>query len=495
MSTGGTSYRFGPLEKRGVLLGWRGGQIIAVVLGLVSALFVLRAVGGIAGGVGALGIVLLALAAAWLPLGGLTAEQWCPTLIRWLRFVVARSITGQRKSPLDDLHMIDAGPTQDGGGSLGVVHDVRTQTLTGVLELQAPGFALLGSDEKDRRVARWSTVLASIARERSVAQRVQWLFLATPDDGRALWRDFGQRAVLNGSVPARRSYAELLRRATDSLLQHRVLLSLQIGLSGPSGRRVRAAGGGVQGGCSVLRRELTVLSKALAHAEVVVRGPLDARQLERVIHRAWALRAADVRAVDARAADAPALVGRAARDRAPKDCAADSRAESLPTRIQAQWRRVQIGETWHAAYWIAEWPRVDVGAEFLAPLMVSRSRRSLSVVMEPQDPSKAMRSVQRARMSDMADAELRRRGGFLGTARKAREFDVVNRREADLADGHGAYRFSGYLTVTAESPEALQGACESAEQEAAQCGLELRALNGQHDLGALCGLPLCVGIR
>ena len=55
-----------------------------------------------------------------------------------------------------------------------------------------------------------------------------------------------------------------------------------------------------------------------------------------------------------------------------------------------------------------------------------------------------------ARTADIADGELRRRGGFLVTARHTRG---TRGRGAsgtcELADGHAQYRFSGYVTVTA----------------------------------------------
>ena len=65
--------------------------------------------------------------------------------------------------------------------------------------------------------------------------------------------------------------------------------------------------------------------------------------------------------------------------------------------------------------------------------------------MEPVDPARAARQVAQARTADMADGELRRRGGFLATARHAREKESVEDRDVELADGHAQYRFSGYL--------------------------------------------------
>ena len=62
-----------------------------------------------------------------------------------------------------------------GSRDMGVVHDARRRTLTAALSLRGQSFALLGPDEQDRRVAGWSAVLASLAREGSPVRRVQWL--------------------------------------------------------------------------------------------------------------------------------------------------------------------------------------------------------------------------------------------------------------------------------------------------------------------------------
>ena len=70
-----------------------------------------------------------------------------------------------------------------GTHAMGVVHDQRGRTLTAALSLRGQGFALLGPDEQDRRVAGWSSVLATLAREGSPIRRVQWLAASFPDQG------------------------------------------------------------------------------------------------------------------------------------------------------------------------------------------------------------------------------------------------------------------------------------------------------------------------
>jgi hypothetical protein len=84
-----------------------------------------------------------------------------------------------------------------------------------------------------------------------------------------------------------------------------------------------------------------------------------------------------------------------------------------PMAVEPAWEAVHVDATWHATYWIAEWHRVDVDPDFLGPLLFSPLRRSISLVMEPVPPNRAARQVAQARTADLADHELRRRGGFL----------------------------------------------------------------------------------
>ncbi|MHB1930060.1 MAG: SCO6880 family protein, partial [Acidimicrobiales bacterium] len=67
-------------------------------------------------------------------------------------------------------------------------------------------------------------------------------------------------------------------------------------------------------------------------------------------------------------------------------------------------------------------------------------------------------------------------------------------REAELADGHGELRFSGYVAVSAATPEELETTASSVEAVAQQCGLELRRLYGQQAEALTWTLPLGRGV-
>ncbi len=166
-----------------------------------------------------------------------------------------------------------------------------------------------------------------------------------------------------------------------------------------------------------------------------------------------------------------------------------------PMGVEVQWGRLRADGTWHATYWVAEWPRTDAGPDFLGPLLLcAEIRRTMSVVMEPLGPIEASRKAEQARTADIADSELRRRGGFLATARRRKEEEILARREVELADGHAQYRFSGYVTVSAPDPDTLEEACGRVEQAAGQAGLELRRCYGDQANTFMCTLPLGRGL-
>ncbi len=163
--------------------------------------------------------------------------------------------------------------------------------------------------------------------------------------------------------------------------------------------------------------------------------------------------------------------------------------------MEESWSEVRVDGMVHATFWVAEWPRIEVRSDFLAPLLLGSARSALAVVMEPLGPDAAVRKVEASRTADLADAELRRRGGFVSTARHARESEVLARREAELAEGHASFRYSGYVTVSAPSAEELTAACDIVQHAAGQSRLALRRLYGDQASAYTCTLPLCRGLH
>jgi len=494
-------YRFGPLERRGLVAGWRAGQIAAVATSLVLGVFALRSLPTMPGTVAALVVVAAGVAVATWPLGGRTIEEWLPDVVRHVtggRGDLARrgrgdvAGRGRRRvpAPFATLRVLEARLEESSGrGPVGVVHDRGARTYTVVLPASGPGFALLGRQGQAGRVQAWAGVLASLSRQGGLVHRVQWVERSLPDAGVEIRRHFAnRRAPLEDA--AVRSYASLLESETLTARRHEVLVALSIH-AGHAARAVRAAGGGDTGACAVLLREAASLCRRLRDAGVTTAGPLGPRALSAALRRGYNTDASMRARADA---DADPLAGRTGAALLPGSSPPAPGSDPWPAAMAAEWSRVRVDGTWQASYWVAEWPRIDVGPDFLGPLLLADVRRTVSVVMEPVSPVRAARRVEQARTADIADAELRRRGGFLATARRRREEEVLVHREAELADGHAQYRFTGYVTVTVEDPDELDDACGQTEQAAARAGLELRRCYGDQAYAFSCSLPLGRGL-
>jgi hypothetical protein len=244
---------------------------------------------------------------------------------------------------------------------------------------------------------------------------------------------------------------------------------------------VKRAGGGDKGACVVLIRELRQLADSLGGADIHVDGALSPRLLAATIRNA----------VDPHGRRS--LVRRGRHD---PERAGVAPENAWPLATETKWESYRTEDVYHSTFWISEWPRLEVGPDFMAPLMVRTQRiRAVSLIMEPIDPAKAQREVESAHTGYLSDEELRGRAGYVPSERRRRELEGVLRREQELADGFAEYRFAGYVTVTASSEVELEEACSEIEQAAQQCRLDLRRLYGEQDVAFTCTLPLCRGLN
>ncbi len=463
----GPRYRFGPRERGGALAGWRAGQILTVAVGLIFGVLVLRWEPNAVGVAAAIGVLVLYGALATVPVAGRTGDEWLPVVVCW----------GARRSrgwgPLGGLAL--GGDGIGGSGrmgalrslrllradwhDMGVVHDRAGRTLTAAMALRGSSFALLGADEQDRRVGAWASVLSSLAREGSPVHRVQWVAASFPDEGQGVRSYLATGAVAAASSVCTGSYESLLSDMDSHTCAHDVVLALQVRLTKS-----------VEVGCAALAREVGSLVRLLGDADVQVESVLSAEDLAHQLLRTY-------------------------EPHSPLSDVTSPLNDPWPMAMDESWSAVRVDAMVHATFWVAEWPRIEVRSDFLAPILLGSARSTLSVVMEPLGSDTAIRKVEASRTADLADAELRRRGGFVSTARHARESEVLARREAELAEGHASFRYSGYVTVSAPNEEELAAACDAVQHAAGQSRLALRRLYGDQASAYACTLPLCRGLR
>jgi hypothetical protein len=497
-------YRFGPLERRGLIGSLRATQVIPVAVSLAGAVVLMRILPAGAGLFAAFGVVLAVGAFCFWPWGGRSPEEWLPIAAAHSR----RRILGRTRllssAPLAGVRMHEPGRPEPvvelpeaaqglellaapfRGETVGVVKDKRAKTYTAILAVRVTSFGLLDHAEQEARQASWGGVLASLGREGTPVNRVQWVERTVPADGDEIGRYLAQawdREAAALETLAMRSYIDLVSAAPAATRDHELFVCLQIDAK-KAWRQIKRAGGKRgpdAGACEVLLREVESLAERLGSADVQVVGVL----------RPGMVAAAIRVAVDPWSR--PGLARLAAAD--PERDGLDEGA-AWPTASQTSWSTYRSDGALHATYWIAGWPRTDVGAAFLTPLLLhAQVVRSIAVTIEPISPLRAIREVEASRTTDLADQELRGRLGFVETARRRKLSEATSRREEELADGHAAVRFAGYVTISARTHEELERSCSEIEHAAQMARLELLRLYGQQEAAFTYTLPLCRGLR
>jgi len=493
-------YRFGPLEERAVVGPLRIGQVAVLAVGAVvgiGALYVMRNALGLIAGLAALG---LAVAAITMPLEGRSAEEWAPVLGRWLRrrraaeggHRSASSTLGARlgadgeaehePSLPPELVGLELIAAPYGSDAVGVVEDREAGTFTAALAVRAGAFAMRDSAEQERALDAWGAVLASCARNGSPIRRLQWIEQTLPGEGDALAAHFqGQR---DRAVPLDselvRSYIELVEGSAPAATEHEVLVCLQIDQR-RAAKELRRLGGGTKAACELLLREAEALAERLAIAEISTIGLLRPRQYAAVIRDAFDPfgRQGRARTTLTRGEEEgvePALIG--------------------PMADQASWSRYRSDSAFHSTYWIASWPRSEVGPMFMAPLLMQTAAlRTVAVTIEPVPYSLAMRRAEAAQTAEVAEEINRGRQGFVSTARIRRRQEAASRREEELADGHAEMRWAGYVRTSAPSAAELERSESEVEHAAQLARLGLQRLYGEQETAFPFTLPLGRGLR
>ena len=499
--TAGRAYRFAPLDRTGWLLGLSGAQCLTLAAGTLAAGMLLNAR---APAPSVLVPLALAAVVAFAPWDGRPAHQWIPALTRTGLLRLRGRQTWVAELPLLPWRPDDAGvrpslpPFLDGliltdsgslgrcggpavaGGSVGVVFDRRHRTASASLRAVGRGFTLLDRAEQDRLAALWGDVLAGFCAERSAVRSVRVTEWAGPDALEEFARFADGRRRASGESPALESYRQLLVDAASTAIHHEVLVTVTVALNRLR-RRHRGEASSEDAATTVLLEELRLFSARLEEAGVSVTGPLTSTETAEAI----------------RMRCDPTAIQPARRKNT--SLAAMAGLVSLwnwgPLATRFLWDHLQIDGARHRTYWVAEWPRLDVPANWIEPLLLHGSgTRTFTLHCEPVPPSRSRRRVDRDATRLAADEEQRSRAGFRVGARHRRCESAVLEREADLVAGHAELEFAGFLTVSAPSDEELERTCADYEQAAAQAGLELRPVHGQHDHGFVCALPLGRGL-
>lgn len=226
---------------------------------------------------------------------------------------------------------------------------------------------------------------------------------------------------------------------------------------------IRDAGKGLVGIAAVLRERVAGIETSMEHARLTPAGWLTSDELDEL---------------NALSADPVAAATRREQD---------SNVVSAPSPVMGideGWDALRVDESWHQTFWVAEWPRTDVRTGFLEPLLYAGdATRVITLQVRPVATHKALAQLNRAQSDMETAATIRMKLSSRIPLTHLREEEDLAVREHDLVDGFGDVQYRGFVTISAESKDALAKARTDIEQASHPARLVLASMSGQQAAG------------
>ena len=226
---------------------------------------------------------------------------------------------------------------------------------------------------------------------------------------------------------------------------------------------IRDAGKGLTGLAAVLKERVAGIETSMEHARLTPAGWLTSDELDELN----ALSADPVAAATRREQDSSVVS-----------------APSPVMGIDEGWDALRVDESWHQTFWVAEWPRTDVRTGFLEPLLYAGdATRVITLQVRPVATHKALAQLNRAQSDMETAATIRMKLSSRIPLTHLREEEDLAVREHDLVDGFGDVQYRGFVTISAESKDALAKARTDIEQASHPARLVLASMSGQQAAG------------
>jgi hypothetical protein len=369
---------------------------------------------------------------------------------------------------------------------IGLAVDRRTGAVTAVVAVKGSEFQLVTESEQHYRIANWGIVLAQFARESAPVSRICWHEWSCPAplEEHTAWL----AAHCNTAAPSAAGYRELLAALSNPagspdgaggaqparVARHELRVTITVD---PRRLRRRRHGGrrAKRDAATIAVQLLQTLTKRCQAAGLIVSPPLSPAQIAeavRVQGDPGAIRSLpQTRGLSERAGLVPAAYG--------------------PLAMDPAWDSVVIDRAWHRSFWVQAWPTNEVGPNWIEPLLLDTiGTRTVTMIMEPVAPSASRRHLSRESVGLEASIEMREKQSVRVPAELRRARDDLDRREIELTSGYSEYAYLALIDIAAASWEELEELTNAYVTLAAQCGLELRTLDGRHDAAWACTLPV-----
>jgi len=474
---GPSTVRFGRRSTRGVILGFSliraatlAGAILVIITGLVTA-----------GGLGFLVSGLLwgpLLASVFVTIGGRPAIEWVPVAAHY----TCRKATGQTEFRAKPSKPRPAGTLALPGDTASLrfyedpvtgtcmIHDPHRQSISAVLGVEHPAYVLLSPDDQAQRVSAWGRTLASLA-QCGTCSAIQVLEATVPDPGTGVAGWYEAHGTHDGSW-ADDQYRALLEASTAGSSTHRTTITIALDMK-RGAKAIKDAGRGMKGAAAVLSADMVALEHGLRSSGLRIGHWLSASELASIVRGAY----------DPASSVLPGRPGA-------------KMASAGPVAITEHWDRFRSDSGWSAVLWVSDWPRIDVPAHFLHPLVFSPGvRKTISIVAHPLGTSEALKAIRREKTEAISDSYQKQKIGQVEDLSDAQEYDDLLVRERALISGHADVSFSGFISVSATTEDLLVTALSQIERAASQAACETRLLYGRQTQGfVVAALPLGRGV-
>lgn len=452
------TYNFGSRSSGAIIAGLDLPGMITAGIGIMLAIFTMMLGFGL---LAAIVIGIITATAVFLPVLGRPVSAWVPAAAQYTLTRTRRSapplIIYDPTGVIPTILFERQGEVVVDVDSVGFVRDGKRFVCVFALAGEQD-FALASSADQDEAVERWGAVLSALATEGSAIKSLQMIERASAGVGDAATERFAQATT--AGADARTIYAELLATLGQQRLVHQTWLAVAIE---PKGSREPST---------------AALDEARAVAQMLMRHQVNVQPLtaDEIIQLLALIRQPfrGVLAEVAALSDHPL-----------------ANPNTIANEVLGQ---VRIGSERHAVFEITEWPRTNVPAEWLYPLLSARpggDQRIISVHIEPVPPWKAIRRAEHAATN--AASEMRRRSdmGFEGRSRDAAAYNAIANREDELASGHAGVRIRGYVSVSAQGQANLERAVSGMRDAASRSRLQIRRVYGRQKDGLVACEPLC----
>lgn len=373
---------------------------------------------------------------------------------------------------------------------LACVYSPHDRTVSVTAELEVQGFLMQDSSERSDLAQQWSRVLASFT-QRPGIKRVTLQERTLPTTIRPARDHYdtarSRRGLPGGSV-VDVNYAAAMDRSERFAVAHRNYLTFTLDLV-TLGAQVKSLGGGKEAVIALAVIEAGNLADALTAAKIQVRRWLNSREIASLARVAFDPdSAATVQNRDTTTAAGVAPVGIG------------------PMYLEEPRGRngiVYSDSGVHTTMWIHEWPRSDAPVGFVAPLVFARHPGTgtavthiFSLILTPVPVGKALKRIREEKKVWRGNQKLRAKRGADGSAADAADWDALEKQEQEIVEGHGEFRYGGYLTVSAADEEHLDQAIAGARNALSRAGMEAQILYCQQAEALMVNaLPIGQGMK